>query len=222
MRDLFHEHLDHVSERLVALGDAVADAMETAAQALFEGDLEKAEKVIAGDTAIDQMRVDLDDLGVELLARQQPVATDLRMVVTAMHMATDLERMGDLAEHIAKVARLRFPEAGVHESARELLSKMGECAVEIARRASKAIEAKDAQAAVSLHDFDHTMDDLHKQVFQLLDESWDGTVPQAIDVTLLSRYFERYGDHAVTIARRVEYLVTGEWASTPSHQPAAS
>ena len=151
-------------------------------------------------------------MSVDLLARQQPVATDLRMVVTAMRMSADLERMGDLARHVAKVARLRFPESAVPADIRATILQMGQVAERSVAKAGQVIASKDVEAAKTLERDDDAMDDLHRQLFnRLIDGSWQHGTEAAVDITLIGRYFERFADHAVSVAHRVVYLVTGEW-----------
>lgn len=214
MRDAFHEDLDRISDELVQMTSMVQEAMARATSALLNADLSLAESVIAGDDDIDELRRKVDDNAVDLLALQQPVATDLRMVVTAMHMASDVERMGDLARHIAKAARRRYPEYAVPAPLRPVIKQMDEVAEELAIMTGNAIANKDVRAAADIQSTDDKMDDLHRQVFAiLLDPEWDDTTAAAVDATLLSRYFERFGDHAVAVANRIVYLVTGSYGS---------
>ncbi|WP_226346357.1 phosphate signaling complex protein PhoU [Agilicoccus flavus] len=212
MRDAFHEDLDNISDRLVEMTRLAGSAMSRATTSLLDADLELAESVIDADHQIDAIRNDIDNLAVELIARQQPVATDLRIVVTALHMASSLERMGDLAEHVAKVTRLRFPDSAVPAEARGIITDMGQVAVRLISQAGSIIAAKDVDAAKSLEADDDFMDRLHRSVFTMLAaDSWAHPTQTSVDLTLLSRYFERFGDHAVSVARQVVYLVTGEW-----------
>jgi phosphate transport system protein len=212
MRNAFHEELDRISDQLVEMTRLVGSAMERATRSLLDADLELAESVIAADERIDLLRADLDSRAVDLLARQQPVATDLRMVVTAMHMASDLERMGDLARHVAKVARLRYPDSAVPAEVRGTVVEMSQVANRIVTKAGSIVAAKDLDAATTLSRDDDEMDELHLRVFSLLlSENWPHGIPAAVDITLLARYYERFADHAVAVARRVAYLVTGEW-----------
>ncbi|WP_018158077.1 phosphate signaling complex protein PhoU [Demetria terragena] len=214
MRDAFHEDLDRISDELVHMTALVQQAMARATSALLHADLSLAESVIAGDDDIDEIRRSVDDRAVDLLALQQPVATDLRMVVTAMHMASDIERMGDLARHIAKAARRRYPDNAVPEQLRPIVQEMELVAEELAIKTGKAIANKDIRAAADIETTDDRMDELHRQVFAtLLDPSWADSTAAAVDATLLSRYFERFGDHAVAIANRVVYLVTGRYGT---------
>ena len=212
MRDAFHEDLDKISDQLVEMTRLAASAMNRATTALLDADLDLAESVITADDQIDALRGDLDELAVELLARQQPVATDLRIVVTALHMATSLERMGDLAEHVAKVARLRYPESAVPAEMRDVIVAMGQIADRLVLRAGSIIASKDVEAAKNLGGEDDEMDSLHRRVFTILaSPEWTHPADVTVDITLLSRYYERFADHSVAVARQVVYLVTGTW-----------
>ncbi len=213
MRDSFHEDLDRISDRLVEMTRLVGSAMSRSTTALLDADLSLAEGVIEADHLVDTIRDEIDEMAVQLIAQQQPVATDLRIVVTALHMASSLERMGDLAEHVAKVARLRYPQTAVPAEARATIVEMGQLAERIVAKAGSIIAAKDVDGAKDLHGDDDAMDRLHREVFTMLvGESWNAGTEAAIDMTLLSRYYERFADHAVSVARQVAYLVTGEWA----------
>ncbi len=214
MRDAFHEDLDKISDQLVEMTRLAGSAMARATTALLDADVQLAETVIAADKDIDILREDLDALSIDLLARQQPVATDLRMVVTAMRMSADLERMGDLARHVAKVARLRYPDSAVPADIRSTVLQMGQVAERIVAKAGSVIAAKDVEAAKTLDADDDAMDDLHRELFaHLMDDRWEHGTAAAVDITLVGRYYERFADHAVSVAHRVVYLVTGEWDS---------
>ena len=113
MRDIYHDELDEIGKKLEAMTQLVQEAMERATNALLDGDLAGAERVISEDPHIDALREELNERTFQIIARQQPVATDLRVVIATTHLVTDLERMGDLALHVAKVARMRFPEIAV-------------------------------------------------------------------------------------------------------------
>ncbi|WP_116114944.1 phosphate signaling complex protein PhoU [Austwickia chelonae] len=217
MRDAFHEDLDWISDQLVEMTRLAGSAMSRATTALLDADITLAEGIIAADQRLDDIRVQIDDRAIDLLARQQPVATDLRMIVTAMQMGADLERMGDLAKHIAKVARLRFPNSAVPAEIRPIIVEMDTVAKLIVTQTGAIISRKDAQGATQLVHADDRMDALHKQVFTLLlDERRQYGIEEAIDITLLARYYERFADHAVLVAHRVAYLVTGEWQTVES------
>jgi phosphate transport system protein len=210
MRDSFHEDLDKISEQLVEMTRLAGSAMSRATTALLDADLHLAESVIAADEKIDELRRELDERSIDLLARQQPVATDLRMVVTAMRMSSDLERMGD----VAKVARLRYPDSAIHPVMRSTVLEMGQVAERIVAKAGSVIAGKDIETALALERDDDEMDRLHRDIFNMLmDGKWKYGTEAAVDATLVGRYYERFADHAVSVARRVVYLVTGEYQS---------
>lgn len=211
MRDLYHEDLDGITASLVDITRLAGDAIARATTALLDADLSAAEAVIRGDLAIDQLYADIESRAMDLLARQQPVASDLRVVITSLRMVADVERMGDLALHIAKVARRRYPASAIPEPLNPTLEEMGRIAEQICAKCLDLIASRDVQAAAELERDDDDMDALHRRLFAvLLDPSWDGGIEGAIDVTLCGRYYERFCDHAVSVGRRVIYLVTGE------------
>ena len=221
MRDAFHEELDHTSDQLVEMTRLAGSGMARATTALLDADLAVAESVIAADEQVDRIQRELDELALDLLARQQPVATDLRTIVTAMRMSADLERMGDLARHVAKVARRRYPDSAVPPALRATVLQMGQVAERIVAKAGSVIASKDVAQAVQLEQDDDEMDRLHRQIFaQLLGGNWAHGMEAAVDITLIGRYYERFADHAVSVARRVVYLVTGEWHE--SYDPTAA
>ena len=212
MRSLFQEELELISEQLVEMSRLAATALDRATRALMDADLALAQQVISDDQFIDALRRDLDNRAIDVLARQQPVATDLRQMVTALRMSSDLERSGDLARHVAKLARLRYPGAVLPEPLRPIFAEMAVTAEQMVLRAGDIVAANDVHGASELIQADETMDRLHREVFRiLLDPSWTGSTQHTVDATLLSRYYERFGDHAVSVALRVVFLVTGVW-----------
>ncbi|TWP38899.1 phosphate signaling complex protein PhoU [Leekyejoonella antrihumi] len=212
MRDAFHDDLSSITDDLVEMTRMTGAAIERATRALLDADQHLAESVIAADDDLDEMRRAVDNLVVDLLARQQPVATDLRSVITAMQMASDIERMGDLARHIAKVARRRHPEHAIPDELREVITSMMEAAVHLAKSTGTAISTRDVNAAMTIEGADDAMDALHRRIFgHLLDDTWKHGTEAAVDITLVSRYYERFGDHAVSVANRIIYLVTGRY-----------
>ena len=185
MREQYQHQLDRVLQDLVELTGVVRNALSAATLALLEADAAAAERVISGDLAIDEARERIEEESFEILALQQPVAGDLRLMVASLRMVTDLERMGDLAVHIAKVARLRYPMKAVPEVLVPTIADL---------------EAEDDK-----------MDQLRRSMFRiLLGDAWDEGIEPAVDMALLGRYYERIGDHAVSLGRRVVFLVTGE------------
>ena len=185
--------------------------MELATRALLDTDLGLAEQVIGDDAKIDDARSACEEHAYALLALQAPVATDLRTVLAAIHAAESLERMGDLALHVAKAARRRHPAAGAARPGPARTShEMGRVAVELARDAEQVILNKDIEQARSLEEADDEMDDLHRHLFTvIMDKDWPHGVASAVDVTLLGRFYERFADHAVSVAKRVVFVVTG-------------
>lgn len=219
MRAVYREELEAIHASQVDLATAVGAAMSTATTALLEADIAAADQVIGGDARINEARDDIEARCFTLLVRQQPVATDLRTVTAAMRIADDLERMGDLAVHVAKLARMRFPDSAVPEPMRLLFREAGRVAVRLTAHTAEAIAHPNAEAAARLAAEDDRMDVLHRQLLHdLLALDGPGALTAAIDVTLLSRFYERYADHAVNVARRVTYLVTGQ----PDDRPTTS
>ena len=214
MRDAFHDDLDAISVSLVEMSQLANTAMVRATKAILEADLAIAEEVISEDERIDNLHHDLDARTLTLLARQQPVAGDLRTIVTSIRMSSDIERMGDLAHHIAKLARMRYPACAIPPELVFIIQEMGEVAQRIMTKTIGIITSRDTLAAVELEKDDDAMDKLHRKLFEiLLDDNWAHGIETAIDMTLVGRYYERYADHAVSVARRVYFLVTGTYAS---------
>ena len=213
IRSVFQDELDNVSQSLVDLTAMVSASMTKATTAILSCDLKLAEEVIATDVKIDDYQHETDSRIIDIIARQQPVASDLRALVTALRMGSDLERMGDLAHHVAKVARLRHPNAAVPPELVSIIQAMGVAAVAITEKTGVVIATRDTQMALEIERDDDVMDDLHRKLIAVLIEpTWKHGIETAIDLTLLGRYYERYADHAVSIARRVYFLVTGTYA----------
>jgi phosphate transport system protein len=214
MRERFQEELDGVSATLVEMAGLVKVAMENATTALLTADLTLAEKVIAEDLVIDQIQHDLDAKTITLIAQQGPVATDLRTLVTSLRMSADLERMGDLAHHIAKSARMRYPATAVPPELSLTIEEMSRVCSKIIEKVAVVMKNRDTEQALEVEKDDDEIDSLHRKIIQtLLDPSWKHGVETAIDMTLLGRYYERCADHAVSIARRVYFRVTGSYAN---------
>ena len=210
MREVFTTELTALGQDLGAMSRLVETAIDRAGTALLTADLALAEQVIEADHAIDAMEKDLDERCVLLIAQQQPVASDLRTVISALRMSASLERMGDLARHLAELARLRYPSPMVPEPLTELFTQLHDGAVRIAGEVTGVLESRDVAMARAIDDDDDLLDRLHQETFAAtLGGSLDLTAQQVVDITLAARYFERFGDHAVSVASRVVYLVTG-------------
>jgi phosphate transport system protein len=213
IRSVFQDELDGVSQSLVDLTDMVAISMNRATESILNCDLKLAEEVIASDDTIDEFQHALDARIIDIIARQQPVASDLRALVTALRMSADLERMGDMSHHVAKITRLRHPDAAIPAELIASFKQMGEAAEKIARKTGSVIASRDTEVALQVEKDDDEMDKLHRLLIgTLVDPNWKHGVESAIDLTLLGRYYERYADHAVSVSRRVYYLVTGKFA----------
>ena len=214
MRNAFQEELDSIHDTLVRMGNIVATSMEAATRALLEPNLEIAETVIKDDDTIDEMQHELDARTMMIIARQSPVAGDLRTLVTSLRMSADLERMGDMAHHIAKLARMRYPNCAVPDELRETIVNMDRVAVSIIKKTTQAIDTRNTTLALELEKDDDEMDKLHRHLFKvLMNEKWEHGTELATDMTLLGRYYERCADHAVSVGRRVYYMVNGEYNS---------
>jgi phosphate transport system protein len=214
VRNAFHDELDGIGTTLLQLTGLVKIAMSDATSALLTIDLSIAEKVIAADNVIDDIQHELDSRTINLMARQQPVASDLRTLVTSLRMSADLERMGDLAHHVAKQARMRYPNSAVPAELVPTITAMGLVADKIIDKLSSVMEHRDTVRALEIETDDDEMDKLHRELISvLLSKDWNYGVETAIDMTLLGRYYERFADHAVSIARRVYFSVTGEFST---------
>ena len=209
MRNAFHDELDGIGTTLLQMAGLVKVAMNDATSALLTVDLNSAEKVIAADDVIDEIQHELDARTINLMARQQPVASDLRTLVTSLRMSADLERMGDLAHHVAKQARMRYPNSAVPAELVPTITAMGLVADKIIDKLSSVMEHRDTVRALEIETDDDEMDKLHRDLIGiLLADDWHHGIETAIDMTLLGRYYERFADHAVSISRRVYFLVT--------------
>jgi phosphate transport system protein len=212
MREVFQQELAEVQERLVEIARLVAISIDKATRAFNESDVSLAEEVIADDDKIDALTVELDELAITILARQQPVARDLRIVVSALRISASLERMGDMSTHIAQLARYRFPDKVIPKSLRPTFVEMGSLDVKIANMLTELLTTEDMKLAEIIRNEDDKVDALHLSVFDaVLGETWKGQAADTVDATLASRYHERFADHAVSIAKKVQYLGTGDW-----------
>ncbi|NLE98200.1 MAG: phosphate signaling complex protein PhoU [Propionibacterium sp.] len=211
MRSSYHEELDSILEQLVHMASLVEVAIHDASEALVTADLNKAESVISNDTQLDTLHEELEYKALSLLMLQAPVAGELRIVVSAIRVVFELARMGDLAAHIAKIARLRYPNHAVPDDLEPNFAEMARIAEKMIHLARTTLSEHDAKEAMRLAEIDSTIDELRRQHFDVvLAEQWQGTVEEAVDVALLGRYYERFCDHAVAVGRRTIYLVTGE------------
>ncbi len=217
MREVFQQELREVQERLIEISTLVAVSIDNATRAFNDSNVSLAEQVIADDDKIDSAALALDELAINILARQQPVARDLRIVVSALRISASLERMGDMAEHIAQLARYRFPDKVVPKSLRSTFAELGSLDVAIANKLVELLKSEDLALAEEIRNDDDRIDALHLSVFdKVLGETWKGAAVDTVDATLASRYHERFADHAVSIAKKVQYLASGDWVPADS------
>ena len=211
MREEFQQDLNEVSRLLVTMAEAVRAALRKATRALLTADIEAARTVMDRDAEVDAVYRQVESKVADTIARQAPVASDLRMVITALHISADLERMGDLAKHVAKTAQRRHPSPAVPAELRPVFQQMAEVADRMADKITTVLTKPDAAVAGELEKDDDTMDELERQLFKvLLHDDWPYGAETAIDGALLGRFYERYADHAVNIGEQVIYLITGE------------
>src|SRR3984893_13584753 len=212
MRTAYHEQLSDLSERLGEMCGLAGIAMERATQALLQADLVLAEQVISGHEEIANLSARAEESAFVLLALQAPVAGDLRSIVSAIQMVADIDRMGALALHVAKIARRRHPQHALPEEVNGYFAEMGRVAIELGNSAQEVVLSRDPQKAAQMAEEDDAMDDLHSHLVSVLrDREWNHGVATAVDVTLLGRFYERFADHAVEVARRVIFQVTGKY-----------
>jgi phosphate transport system protein len=217
MRDAYFDQLDSIVDDLVAMTHEVQTAVHRSTKALLTADADVAERVISDDADVDAAREKIEARCFELLALQQPVASDLRMLVAALRMVGELERMGDLSVHVAKVARLRVPSIAVPDELVPTIERMAAVAERMVGQAASVIAERDVEGALALEESDEEMDQLRASSFRrMLADDWAHGVEPAVDIALLGRYYERIADHAVSLARRVVYLVTGETVTAES------
>ncbi|MEI6404596.1 MAG: phosphate signaling complex protein PhoU [Actinomycetes bacterium] len=211
MREDYTHQLENLSRDLVTMTQLVQTAITDATDALLSDNVTVAQRVIDRDVTLNSLNADIEERCIQITALQAPLATDLRFVMGAIRIATSLERMGDLASHVAKQVRLRHPNPSIPAELQDTFAQMGEAASLIIASTGRVIEYRDTGLAADIKKYDDALDVLHRELFTtVLSPTWSHGVEAAIDVTLLSRFYERFGDHAVTVARRITHIVTGE------------
>jgi phosphate transport system protein len=211
VRIAYHEQLSALTSDIAEMCGLASVAMEHATDALLHADLTVAEQVMTDHEQIASMSAQAEEAAFVLLALQAPVAGELRAVITSIQNAADVDRMGTLALHVAQITRRRHPVCVLPEEVSGYFAEMGRVAVDLGTEAREALLSRDPDKAARLQLEDDVMDDLHRHLFTvLLDHDWKHAVTAAVDVTLLSRYYERFADHAVEVARRVIFQATGK------------
>lgn len=215
MRKVFQAELQQVGEELIHIATLVEEALQRATSAFLTANIQEAEDVISNDARIDLLQNDLDEKSIDLLALQGPVASDLRMVVGALRMSSSLERMGDLARHVAQIARMRYPKTALPASITPIFEEMAQLDAAIIRDVIALLETRDLALADQISTHKARINELHREVFaRIAAPAWSQEPQVTVDVTLASRYLERFGDHGVSVSRKVTYLVTGDWNAT--------
>lgn len=212
MRTVFQAELQQVSDELIQIATLVKEAIHRASDAFLNADIAEAEEVISNDARIDFLQNQLDERAIDILALQGPVASDLRTIVGSLRMSSSLERMGDLARHVAQIARMRYPEQAIPASITPIFEEMAGLDQRIVEDLIELLKTRSLTHAESIFAHKARINELHREVFKSLASSeWDQPAQVTVDVTLASRYLERFGDHGVSVARKVNYLITGEW-----------
>lgn len=210
MREVFQQSLREVQDRLVEIAGLVEGAITDATTAFGGSDVSLAEKVIDGAEEIEEMVATLDELAIDILARQQPVASDLRLVVGALRMSASLERMADLSQHIAQLARYRYPESAIPKGLKKTFARMGALDVEMANKIVELLRTQEAGVIDEVRNLDDDLDELHAKVFEkVLSDKLANDPTGVVDATLASRYHERFGDHAVSVAKQMQFFLSG-------------
>lgn len=215
MRELYRQELAQLGSELERMGRGVARAIDRATAALRDGDLAIAEQTIDADERLDENTRAIDEMCVHLLALQGPVASDLRLILSALRLSQKMERQGDLARHIAAIARTTYPAKSIAAPAAEVVTRMGEAAAKMGALEERLIITQDLSIADEMQRFDDTIDDLQVEIHRLIaDESVRLTRQEVVNLTLGARFLERFSDHAVAVARRVAFAVEGAHAAT--------
>jgi len=212
VREVFQRELHEVQDRLVEMAESVSSIIEKATHAFLANEVAKADEAIALSESNEEKALALDELVIRILARQSPVARDLRILVSALRISASLERMGALASHIASIARYRFPGSAVPDALRKTFEEMGALDIQLAKKVTEVLRNTDVDQARAIQAEDERVDELHRHIFDVvLADDWKENAMFTVDVTLASRYFERFADHVVDISSKVSYLTTGEW-----------
>jgi phosphate transport system protein len=212
VREVFQRELHEVQDRLVEMAESVSSIIEKATHAFLANEVAKADEAIALSESNEEKALALDELVIRILARQSPVARDLRILVSALRISASLERMGALASHIASIARYRFPGSAVPDALRKTFEEMGALDIQLAKKVTEILRNTDVDQARAIQAEDERVDELHRHIFDVvLADDWKENAMFTVDVTLASRYFERFADHVVDISSKVSYLTTGEW-----------
>lgn len=210
MRTAYHQQLADLTMQLGEMCGLAGMAMKRATAALLEADQVAAEQVIRDHDRIVALRARVEKEAFGLLVLQQPVASELRAIFSSIQIIADVERMGALAVHVAKIASRNYPKHVLPAEVREYFAAMAKVAIALGDSAKSALLSRDPGRAAVLHDQDDTMDDLYRGLFGvLIDREWKHSVPVGVETALLGRFYERFADHAVEIGRRIIFISSG-------------
>ena len=211
MRDYYNRQLSELETMMRDMGQMIETAIEEAMTALLEKDQKKAKEIIQNDEKVDHQQKKIEDLCMQLLLSQQPVATDLRQISSAIKMVTDMERIGDHAADISEIT-LQLAQSGYPHDLTEV-KKMAKETTNMLKDSLDAYIEKNAQKAVKVIHQDDVVDDyfsrIKKEIIRQINESSEGGEQEA-DLLMIIKYLERIGDHATNIAEWVLFYITGE------------
>ncbi len=212
MHGIFQNELADVQSRLIGLAENAQSIMDKASRAFLNSDVTLADEALALAGTNETKALDLDELVIKVLSTQSPVARDLRILVSALRMSASLERMGSLSSHIAAIARYRYPGSAIPTSLRQTFEDMARIDLELVGKAITLLQNTDLDLVREIQARDEAVDRLHRKVFDVvLNPEWKENAMYTVDVTLASRYFERFADHVVDISSKVSFLQTGDW-----------
>ena len=212
MQGIFQNELADVQSRLIGLAENAQSIMDKASRAFLNSDVTLADEALALAGTNETKALDLDELVIKVLSTQSPVARDLRLLVSALRMSASLERMGSLSSHVAAIARYRYPGSAIPTSLRQTFEDMARIDLELVGKAITLLQNTDLDLVREIQARDEAVDRLHRKVFDVvLSPEWKENAMYTVDVTLASRYFERFADHVVDISSKVSFLQTGEW-----------
>jgi len=215
MRVMFQQEMKDVQSRIIEIADDIFTIVSEASLALTEANIKAADRALAGAELVSEKALSLDELVIRVIARQAPVARDLRLLVSTLRISASLERMAALAGHIATIARFRHPESAIPESLSDTFDELARLATRLTKKLVKLLKNTDVDLARTIQAADERVDELHRTVFEtVLSDDWQENAMYTVDVTLASRYFERIADHVVEISSKVSYLTTGDWSDT--------
>lgn len=210
MRSAYKENLEAFAHDLIIMCDTVTEILKNASAGLIEQNLQSAEEALSLSDPMDEIRERSTARAIELLALEGPVARDLRQVVSSIYVVEDFDRMGVLAMHVAKTARRRHPESVVPEEYLPYFAEMARLCLQMISKVREILVVPDADVAVFLERDDDAVDDVHSHLMNVLTaREWPHSAREAVDMALMSRFYERFADHCVNVAAQIVFLTSG-------------